>query len=184
MSLAAEPITEHPCHSELTIEFGKTAHNRGKRASYTRGIHHEHYRRIQPFCDFSGRTLLADGGGSVEQPHHPFNQGDIRVRTSAGEGAEHRLPPHHPAVKVVASTSGSPDMVGWIKVIGSTFKDCDLKPSFAHRIRLTVSTGLFGQQRIFRAESPLGQRILGALESLSPVTYPRGTKFRPGLAQP
>lgn len=55
---------------------------------------------------------------------------------------------------------------------------------FAHRIRLTVSTGLFGQQRIFRAESPLGQRILGALESLSPVTYPRGTKFRPGLAQP
>src|SRR5713101_1561770 len=137
MSLAAEPITEHPCHSELTIEFGKTAHNRGKRASYTRGIHHEHYRRIQPFCDFSGRTLLADGGGSVEQPHHPFNQGDIRVRTSAGKGAEHRLPPHHPAVKVVASTSSSPDMVGWIKVIGSTFKDRDLKPSLAQRTRET-----------------------------------------------
>jgi len=33
----------------------------------------------------------------------------------------------------VARTPRSPNMVGWVKVVGSAFEDCDLKPLPAQR---------------------------------------------------
>jgi hypothetical protein len=127
---AADPVGDHPGQVQRRIERGEAAGEGRETARHPGGVGDQDDRSPQPLGDLRRRPLLARRRGAVEQPHHPLDDRDVPLGAEAlGEGVQDRLPPHQPAVQVVAGPAGGAPVVGRVQVVGPALEDRDLQPA-------------------------------------------------------
>ena len=131
MSIASDPIEQDPRHAQCRVEVRVTRHHCGGGTGHRASVNDEQHRGTQLLCQFSGAADLIHRRATVKQPHHAFDNGDIRIGCGANKDRTIKLHPQHPPVEISRRAAcGSPVMTR-IDKVGPDLERLDPSASLA-----------------------------------------------------
>jgi len=113
----------------------KAAQCRRDRSALSARVDDQHDRPAGEPGELGGRTGLAIGARSVEQPHHAFAKDNLGGGLELGNEAREGLRPHRPDVEVYARLSGRSSVKTRVDEIGPGFRRGNTKTAPAQMAR-------------------------------------------------
>ena len=74
---AADLVEHHAGDAQLGIVIAESAHDGAEGGGLTTGIQHQHHRQVQQ-AGHVGRASGCTAADAIEEPHHPFHEGQLR----------------------------------------------------------------------------------------------------------
>ncbi len=103
---APHVVEDHPGDRHVPVEPGETL-DQGRGASrLALCVHNQDHLTREDFRDLRGTPCFRDTIDTVEEPHDPFDYGDIGVLCVLGKGFPNEFLRAHPSVQVDGGTVG------------------------------------------------------------------------------
>lgn len=133
MPIRSNLVEDHPPDPHPGVPRSKPMHKSSNRPRLRRGIDHQHHRRPQKLRDLSGGPQLPFPTSPVEQPHDPFDNGDVTPKGPMREQRPDQLRPTEISVKIPPHPPGGERVIPGIDVIRPHFVRGHGKPPRGER---------------------------------------------------
>ena len=121
--VAPDAVVDDPGDIDIGPKAREAVGHRGGGGGHRPRVDHEHHRPPGGRRDVRGRAFVR--GGSVEETHDAFDEDEIRIVRSRGDGRAERGAAHCPRVEVEARAPARSGMEGRIDVVRPNLERCD-----------------------------------------------------------
>ncbi|CAM2855064.1 hypothetical protein STAL104432_05405 [Streptomyces albus] len=117
--VGAHLVEDHPRHPHARVPGGEAVHEGRHRPGLRGGVHHQHHRGPQQFGHVRGGGQFALARGTVVEPHHPLDHGQVGTRRAVPEQRCDPLGSAQIGVQVAARTPGGQRVITGVDVVGA-----------------------------------------------------------------
>ena len=143
--LARHTIEDHARDIDIISVSGASECDGGGRLGLAGDIEHQHHRPPEKRCQIGGRTGPGSSsrGSAVEQSHHAFHNGNIRICRCRSRKSCDPILTHRPAIQIITWATGRDLVEGRIDIIRTALEGLNRMASTAKRAQQPERDGRF-----------------------------------------
>ncbi len=135
MPRARDAVENHARDIDVISISGASECDGGSRFRLAGDIEHQHHRPPQQRRQIGGRAgpRLSSSRGAVEQSHHAFRNGNLRIHRCRRRKRCDQARTHRPAVQIIARVTDRDLVEGRINIVRSAFEGLHSEAATAKR---------------------------------------------------